>query len=67
MADFENCLISGIFGVFSTGFLHRTNPMFLYNGLSHIFGVSVNFCPKLCILQRLKALHGLRPLHDGRF
>jgi len=25
MADFENALISGIFGVFWSGFLHRTS------------------------------------------
>ena len=29
MADFQNCLMSRIFGVFSSGFLHRTPPMFL--------------------------------------
>ena len=32
MADFENDLISGIFGVFWSGFLHRTTLNDLYNG-----------------------------------
>ena len=32
MADFQNALISGIFGVFSSVLLHRTNINDLYNG-----------------------------------
>ena len=32
MADFQNALISRIFGVFSSGFLHRTTVNDLYNG-----------------------------------
>ena len=32
MADFQNALISGIFGLFSSGFLHRTTANDLYNG-----------------------------------
>ena len=52
MGDFQNCLISRIFGVFSKGFLHRTNLMFLYNGFWHFFGI-FNFWPKLTILQSL--------------
>ena len=32
MADFENGLISGIFGVFWSGFLHRTILNDLLNG-----------------------------------
>ena len=32
MADFQNALISRIFGVFSNGFLHRTTVNDLYNG-----------------------------------
>ena len=30
-ANFKKCLISRIFGVFSSGFLHRTTVMFLWN------------------------------------
>ena len=29
MADFQNGLISGIFGLFSSGFLHRTTVNYL--------------------------------------
>ena len=32
MADFQNVLISRIFGVFSSGFLHRTTLNDFYNG-----------------------------------
>ena len=32
MADFQNGLISGIFGAFSSGFLHRTTVNDLSNG-----------------------------------
>ena len=32
IADFENGLISGIFGVFWSGFSHRTTVNDLYNG-----------------------------------
>ena len=32
MADFQNGLISLIFGVFSSGFLHRNTVNDLYNG-----------------------------------
>ena len=32
MADFQNGLISGIFVVFWSGFLHRTTVNDLYNG-----------------------------------
>ena len=34
MADFQNRLISGLFGVFSRGFLHRTTLMFLQYSFS---------------------------------
>ena len=37
MADFENALISRIFGVFWNGFLHRTTVNDLQNGCSHVF------------------------------
>ena len=60
MADFQNPLISRIFGVFSSGVLHRTTLMWLKNRFSDVF-VNRNFWPKLTILQRLW------PLHDGRF
>ena len=32
IADFQNVLISRIFGVLSSGFLHRTTVNDLYNG-----------------------------------
>ena len=32
MTDFQNGLISRIFGVFSSGFLHRTTVIDLQNG-----------------------------------
>ena len=60
MADFENRLISRIFGFFSSGFMHRTTLMWLKNRFSHAF-LNVNFWPKLIILPRLE------PLFDGRF
>ena len=37
MADFQNGLISRIFGVFWSGFLHRTTVNDLCNGFSHVF------------------------------
>ena len=51
MADFQNRLMSRIFGVFSSGFLHRTTLMWLRNCSSHIF-LNFNFWPKLTILPR---------------
>ena len=50
MADFQNRLISRIFGVFSSGFLHRTTLVFFYNRFVHAFG-HFHFWPKLTILQ----------------
>ena len=58
MADFQNRLISRIFCVFSSGFLHRTTLMWLKNRFSDAF-LNFNCWPKLTILPR--------PLHDGRF
>ena len=52
MADFQNRLISRIFGVFSSGFLHTTTLIFLYNRFVHGFG-HFNFSPKLTIFHRL--------------
>ena len=52
IADFQNGLNSRIFGVFWSGFLHRTIPILLYNGFSHVLGI-FNFWPKLTILQTL--------------
>ena len=49
MADFQNRLISRIFGVFCSGFLHRTTVIFLYNRVVDVFG-HFNFLPKLSIL-----------------
>ena len=56
MADFQNGLISRIFGVFSSGFSHRSTLLLLKNRFSHVF-VNFNFWPKLTILPR----------HDERF
>ena len=56
IADFQNCLMSGIIGVFSIGFLHRTTLMWLKNRSSHVF-LNLNFWRKLTILPR----------HDDRF
>ena len=39
MTDFQNRVTTGIFGVFSSGFLHKTSLTFLQNGFSHIFGI----------------------------
>ena len=39
MADFQNGLISRIFGVFSNDFSHRTTLIFSKNGFSHVFGI----------------------------
>ena len=64
--DCQNCLISRIFGVFSSGLQHRTTPTMFQNGFSHAFGI-FNFRPNLTILQRLQPLHGLYTLQDGRF
>ena len=60
MADFQDRLISPIFGVFSSGFLRRTTPIILLNDFLHVFDI-FNFLLKLSILQRLY------PLQDGRF
>ena len=38
MADFQNGLISQKFGVFSSGVLHRTTLIFLYNPVVDVFG-----------------------------
>ena len=37
MADFQNALISRIFGVFWSGFFYRTTVNDLYNGFCHVF------------------------------
>ena len=60
MADFQNALISGIFGVFSNSFLHRTPLNELENGFWNFFW-NFNFWAKV------RVFHGLWPLHDGRF
>ena len=56
MTDFQNSLIFRIFGVFSSGFLHRTTLMWLKNRFLHVF-LNFNFWPKLTTL----------PKHDDRF
>ena len=52
MADVQNRLISRIFGVFSSGFFHRTTVMWLKSRFWHVF-VNFNFSSKLTILPRL--------------
>ena len=37
IADFQNVLISPIFGVFSSSFFHRTTLNDLYNGFCYVF------------------------------
>ena len=37
IADFQNALTSPLFGVFSSGFLHRTTLNDFYNGFWHVF------------------------------
>ena len=39
MADFQNSLISRIFGIFWSGFLQRTTVKFLKNRFFHVFGI----------------------------
>ena len=39
MADFQNGPIFRIFGVFWSGFFHRTTLMFFQKGLTHVFGI----------------------------
>ena len=36
MTDFQTALICRIYGVFSSGFLHRTTVNDLYNGFSYV-------------------------------
>ena len=52
MADFQNRLISRIFSVFCSGFLHNATPNELYNGFCHFF-CNFNFGPKVRILHGL--------------
>ena len=59
MADFQNRLISGIFGGFSRGFLHRLFVVNLQNPILHVYS-NLNFWPKLSILQRLYPCKGYR-------
>ena len=65
MADFQTCLISWIFGVFSSGFLHNfwTTLIFCRMAFSHVFGI-FNFWPKLTILQRLCMGYSLCKMAD---
>ena len=42
MADFQNALIFGIFGVFSSAFLHKTTLNGFLNEFSHVF-LNFNF------------------------
>ena len=50
MADFQNCLISQIFGIFRSGFLQKTTVTFLKNRFSHVFGILI-FDPNLAFCQ----------------
>ena len=52
MANFQNGLISRIFGVFWSGFLHRTTLNDLGNGISHVLW-NFNFLLKTRILNGL--------------
>ena len=47
-ADFY-CLISRIFGAFSSGLLHRTTLIIFKNGFWHVFCI---FLPKMTMLQK---------------
>ena len=51
MADFQNALISGIFGVFWSSFLKRKTLNELYIGFCHVFW-NFNFRAKVRILHR---------------
>ena len=50
MADIF-CLISRIFGAFSSGLLHRTTLIIFKNGFWHVFGIFI-FSPKMTMLQK---------------
>ena len=52
MADFQNSLISRIFGVLWSSFLHRTTLNDLGNRFLHVF-LNFNFSPKGRILNGL--------------
>ena len=52
MADFQNGLISRIFSVFWSGFLHKTTRNDFQNGFWHVFW-NFNFWPNVMILQML--------------
>ena len=52
MADFQNGLISRIFGVFWSGFLHGRTLNDLSNGFEHVFW-NFNFLFKTRILNGL--------------
>ena len=52
MEDFRKALISGLFGVFTRGFLNRTTPLVLYNRFLACF------CEKK-VENNLPILHGL--------
>ena len=61
MADFQNRLISRIFGVFWSGFLHRTTLTWLKNRFSHVFWILIfdanwPFCKgySLCMMADFK-------------
>ena len=45
MADFQNGLISPIYGVFSRGFFHRTTEMICRMDFDRFFGILI-FDPK---------------------
>ena len=51
MAVFQNRLISLIFGVFSSGFLHRATLIWLKNPFWHVF-LNFNLWPKLTIFAK---------------
>ena len=58
MEDFQNALISGLFGVFARGFLHRTTLCIPQNHFQHVFA-------KKKVESHLPILQGLQTYQNG--
>ena len=58
--DFQNALISRLFGVFACGFLYRTTLFISQNHFQHVFA-------KKKVENILHILHGLQAYQDGGF
>ena len=58
MEDLQNALISGLFGVFARGFLHRTTLCIPQNHFQHVFA-------KKKVENNLPILHGLQTYQNG--